>query len=142
MRGELFFPVPDSGTFTVAGQPQALSLRLAAAFAANFTERGLPPGTSWSLTLAGPLSSLIVIPQEPALGGGTLTIGVTSGIVLTATLGNYTYWASSPGFATQTGVLNISEPNALTVNVSFPPRTSGPTLPTWVLPAAGTKRSR
>jgi hypothetical protein len=137
MRGELFFPVPDSGTFAVAGHPQAVSLRLAPAFAANFAEIGLPPGMSWSLTLAGPPSALIAIPQEPAFGGGTLTIGVASGIVLTATLGNYTYWASSPGSATQTGVLNISEPTALTGNVSFPSSSSGPSLPTWVLPAAG-----
>jgi YVTN family beta-propeller protein len=56
-----FFPSPLNGTVTVAGSNQNIPVAYSVVYLVNFTETGLPAGTTWSVTMktaGGPILGL------------------------------------------------------------------------------------
>jgi hypothetical protein len=79
------FPNPASGTLTVSGGPVLVPISFEAGTSpVTFTEKGLPSGTNWSVTLNGTM--------------GSTTLNSDGGSIVTFQAGNgsYTYDVSAP----------------------------------------------
>ena len=126
-------PVTPTVTFTVQGMPVTLNVTFVAASPVTFIETGLPSGAPWSVAINGSVALMNGSRASPFQLTGTSTAGSQS-VVTSLPNGTYNYSASSSGFGTVQGSLNVRVLQPILVTIAFSP-TGGPLL--LGLPIAG-----
>ncbi|MDG6901767.1 MAG: hypothetical protein JRM80_07375 [Nitrososphaerota archaeon] len=107
-------PVPSSGSFSPKSGGGQVAINFAALYASCFSESGLPPGSTWSVTL----SPCVLVPtgggSAESCAPGTTKSSTGNEISFLVTDGGYSFNVSSTGYvaAPAKGILTVAGKNA------------------------------
>jgi YVTN family beta-propeller protein len=123
-------PKPSNGSLTVHGAHPPVSVAFTKVYLLTFNETGLPQGTDWSVALTGNTTAVILAASiVRSLSMLTRSSDFTATIQFYVSSGSFSYSASTRGYSSITGSVNVSAPGIAPVIVHFPSSSPpGPTI--------------